>query len=282
MDKRILNIGEVKGKMLFFGGVYSNLQALEKLVAIAGEEQIDPKDCFCTGDLIGYCAQPEETINLFREWGATSIKGNVEEQLSSGAENCGCDFREGGRCDSLSQIWYPYAQSKLSASSLAWLNTLPDHIGFTLGKTRGLIVHGSFNNISEYIFKSTAAEQKKESFESSASDLIIAGHCGLPFHDTLDGKLWLNPGVIGMPPNDGTTKVWYMIMERSTEWVTFSFRNYEYEASRTADLMRKAGLPEAYSETLETGIWDNMEILPEKEKEKQAIPVKTDSLTLTL
>ena len=38
--------------------------------------------------------------------------------LWDGAEDCGCDFREGSRCDNFSQLWYPYAQSKLSKSSL--------------------------------------------------------------------------------------------------------------------------------------------------------------------
>jgi hypothetical protein len=30
--------------------------------------------------------------------------------------------------------------------------------------------------------------------------------------------------------------------------------------------MKKHGLPQEYAKTLETGIWDNMEILPEEEK----------------
>ena len=35
-------------------------------------------------------------------------------------------------------------------------------------------------------------------------DGLVAGHCGLPFTQTIDGRLWHNPGVIGMPANDGT------------------------------------------------------------------------------
>ena len=35
MDKEIKHIGVKEGKLLLFGGVYSNLQALEKLISIA-------------------------------------------------------------------------------------------------------------------------------------------------------------------------------------------------------------------------------------------------------
>ena len=68
MDKEITHIGTKKGKLLLFGGVYSNLQALEKLIAIAEEEGIPAENCICTGDITGYCAQPEETIATFRKW----------------------------------------------------------------------------------------------------------------------------------------------------------------------------------------------------------------------
>jgi hypothetical protein len=40
MNKRIENIGKVSGKVLLFGGIYSNLQALEALIAIAKSQGI--------------------------------------------------------------------------------------------------------------------------------------------------------------------------------------------------------------------------------------------------
>ena len=66
MDKKKENIGELKDKVLLFGGVYSNLQALEAIAGIAKKEGIKSENCICTGDIIGYCAQPEETISFFQ------------------------------------------------------------------------------------------------------------------------------------------------------------------------------------------------------------------------
>ena len=66
MDKKIIDLGRKTGKMLLFGGVYSNLQALQSLMQIAIEHGIDPENCICTGDIIGYCGQPQETLDLLK------------------------------------------------------------------------------------------------------------------------------------------------------------------------------------------------------------------------
>lgn len=273
MDKKITDIGHLTGKVLLFGGVYSNLQALEALIAVAESENIPPENCICTGDIIGYCAQPEETIQTFKNWNAKSIVGNVEIQLRDDEDDCGCDFREGSRCDNFSQQWYPYAKSKLSKDSLNYLETLPDHITFTLGSATISVVHGSYFNVSEFIFKSTDWSIKAKNFESTKSNMIIAGHCGLPFLDQKVGKIWVNPGVIGMPANDGNPNVWYAILDATEQPTTVNFRKLDYDYTRTNQLMLNGLLPESYAKTIVSGIWDNMEILPETEKQLQGKPI---------
>jgi alkylhydroperoxidase/carboxymuconolactone decarboxylase family protein len=277
MDKEIKHIGTKNGKLLLFGGVYSNLQALEKLITIANEEHIAPENCICTGDITGYCAQPEETMQLFRDWGALSIAGNVELQLANDSEDCGCDFKAGSRCDSFSKTWFPFTKGYLSKESLEWISEIPEHISFDYGDKKVTVVHGNYGNTSEFIFKSNANNSKENCFKDTESDVIIAGHCGLPFHQSIKEKLWLNPGVIGMPANDGTTRVWYMIMEIKKGKIYYTHRSFEYNHVTAQQLMFKNHLPEAYADTLSSGIWDNMEILPELEKMGQGIPINLDN-----
>ncbi len=274
MNKNIVDIGKISGKVLLFGGIYSNLQALEALIAVAEHEGIPPENCLCTGDIIGYCAQPEETIQTFKNWNARSIVGNVEIQLRDDEDDCGCDFREGSRCDGFSQQWYPYAKSKLSKDSLDYLNTLPDHIQFTFGNQKVTVVHGSYFNVSEFIFKSTAWATKQSNFEATESDIIIAGHCGLPFEDKNNNKRWINPGVIGMPANDGKPNVWFAILEDSVKPLQVNFRKLDYNHMLTNKLMLNGLLPESYAKTIVSGIWDNMEILPKVEKQQQGKPLE--------
>lgn len=262
MDQKIENLGKLSGKTLLFGGVYSNLQAIEALKQIAEKEGIPPENCICTGDIVGYCAQPEETVQLFKLWGAKSIVGNVEIQLRENAADCGCDFREGSRCDGFSQLWYPYAQSKLSSNSLEFLKTLPSTIQFEYASKKATVVHGSYFNVSEFIFKSTDWSKKAPNFTATNSDVIVAGHCGLPFQDQQNGQLWLNPGVIGMPANDGNPSVWYAILDDAKENFNYTHHTLNYNYKLTSKLMQNGLLPEEYSRTIVTGIWDNTEILP--------------------
>lgn len=274
MGKKIDNLGELKGKVLLFGGVYSNLQALEALKQIAENEEIPSQNCICTGDIIGYCAQPEETLQLFKIWNVKSIAGNVEIQLSDGSKNCGCDFRAGSRCDDFSKLWYPYAQSQLSKNSLKFINTLPDHITFQYANKKVMVVHGSYQNTSEFIFKSTPWRVKAPNFEVNNSDVIVAGHCGLPFNQKNKNKLWLNPGVIGMPANDGTPNVWYAILDDKNSKFEYKHHTLNYNYKLTSKLMIDHFLPQEYARTIKTGIWDNTEILPDIESGLQGFGIQ--------
>lgn len=257
---------EIKGRILVFGGVYSNFQALQCLKAYADHAGIPAQNIFCTGDIAGYCAQPEECVQLVKSWGIHCIAGNVELQLASGEEDCGCDFDEGSQCDVFSRQWYPFAQSKLSTDSIQWMKSLPEHLSFDYSGKKVLMVHGSYTGTSDFIFKSTPWEEKLKHFKATEADVILAGHCGLPFKDEKDGYHWINAGVIGMPANDGETSVWFMELNEDFE---INYHQLQYDYHTANQLMVKNKLPEAYAKTLLTGIWDNCEILPEIETAAQ-------------
>lgn len=269
-EKTMRSLGVVKGNLLFFGGAYSNLQSLEALQSWAEANGYTPKHIFCTGDILGYCAQPVECIQLIKEWGIHAIAGNVELQIRNNEDNCGCDFKNGGRCDVFSRSWYTYIKAHINEEIVAWLNTLPHHIQFAYGDKKLMIVHGSWYHIADYIFKSTPWQQKQFNFDATGADIIIAGHCGLPFEDNMNDKLWLNAGVIGMPANDGTDRAWFLTLEPDKHSnINHRFHYYNYDNDQTTKLMLIHGLPSCYANTLLTGIWDNCEILPEEEAKQQ-------------
>jgi predicted phosphodiesterase len=279
-SKTVKNVGEKKGKLLFFGGVYSNLQALEELKKWAETNGYKPENIFCTGDVLGYCAQPVECIRLLQQWNIHIIAGNVEVQIRNDEDDCGCDFNSGGRCDLFSRNWYAYTKSKIDSTVKSWLFTLPGNIQFSFENKKITLVHGSWFYTSEYIFKSTPWSRKQENFEATQSDIIIGGHSGLPFADTGNNCTWINAGAIGMPANDGTTKVWFVTMQDEEGKPLFQFRELEYDHQTTAKLMRDNNLPEAYAKTLSTGLWDNCEILPAEEITKQGKRIVAETLHL--
>lgn len=268
-SKRILDLGTLKGPLLVFGGVYSNLQALEALLEEAQRQHIPNSNLICTGDVVAYCAQPEECVRLIRQAGVRCISGNVELQLAAGEADCACDFVSGGRCDTFSRQWYPFAQQNLSPAALDWMRDLPEFIRFCYAGKRFFVLHGSYHYTSEFIFKSTDWSTKAENFEAVEAEVILAGHCGLPFSDRQIDRYWLNAGVIGMPANDGTPRVWYLRLEETPAGWTFSHQSLQYDFLQARQLMLENQLPATYAETLQSGIWDNCEILPEAETRLQ-------------
>ena len=272
MEKIIKDLGTLNGKIMVFGGVYSNLQALEAIKELAFADGISSKNIICTGDIVAYCAQPKECITLIKDWGIHCIAGNVELNLVNDIDHCSCNFEDGSRCDTFSRQWYPYLKSQVNQDDIDWLATIPEFLSFAYADKKMAVVHGSYFDTSEFIFKSTEWEKKQANFDALNADIILAGHCGLPFSQTKNDKLWLNAGVIGMPANDGTPKVWYAILDDSNGF-NYEIKALRYDFEKAAELMDDKPLPKTYQQTLRTGIWDNCEILPETETKLQGIPL---------
>jgi predicted phosphodiesterase len=276
MDKKIKKLPDFSGRILVFGGVYSNLQALEELYQYAQKEGIPPDSIICTGDVVAYCAQPQECVDLIKNWGVHTIAGNVEIQLASGADDCGCNFEGDSRCDIFSRQWYPFAKNNCSDETLKWMDELPDFLKFNfIGRKIG-VVHGTFDETAGYIFKSTDWSVKEEQLNKMGVDMILAGHCGIPFSDSKGQKAWLNSGAIGMPANDGTDRVWFMTLEEKGTEIIVQHHSLEYDTHEPSARMREAKLPQEYARTLLTGIWDSNDILPEIETNNQGIPLRLD------
>jgi len=268
---KIKNIEIQDSPLLLFGGAYSNYEAVETLQKIAEKEGIPATQIISTGDIVGYCADPEPTVQFVKNWGIHSIAGNVEIQLRDGEDGCGCDFNTDSRCDFFAKQWYPFAQKNVSEDSINYMHQLPEFLQFDYCGHRCTVVHGSYFHTSEFIFKSTDWKLKERNFAATNSDVIISGHCGLPFSEVKEQKIWLNPGVIGMPANDGTTRVWYMILRPELKDFSYQHHSFEFDYDETFARMLEEELPLAYAKTLSSGLWDNNDILPEEETKAQGM-----------
>lgn len=253
-------------RLLVFGGVYGNLEALLALRARATDLGILPNSIFCTGDTVAYCGNPNECIEVVRDWGIHSISGNVEEQLAVGGDHCGCNFEAGSVCDALSARWYNFIDSTLLDSHREWMAKLPKHIHFSFHNRDFLVVHGTPVETSGYVFKSTPWSVKAKYFESNRVDVILSGHSGLPFVDKKNKLNWVNSGALGMPANDGTRRTWFAIVEKIGAEISFSLQHLDFDSEKTVAAMKENNLPEEYSKTLFNGLWSNEDVLPEAER----------------
>ena len=264
--------------LLIFGGPYSNLPATLAMRRKAEALGIEPYQTICTGDVVAYCAEPEETVTLIRDWGCHVIKGNCEESLSTHAPDCGCGFDEGTACDLLSKGWYSYADSRISEASRAWMAALPSSLTLTLGGRRVRVIHGGVTETSRFIFASTPASEKRVELDDARADIIIAGHCGIPFIQRIGESVWFNPGAISIPANDGTSDGWYGLIEPAEDGLRFSIERLPYDAGAAAAALRSAGSVPAYAEALTSGLWPSLDVLPTAECEATGRPLRIEPL----
>ncbi len=268
------------GPVLIFGGPYSNLAATRAMREQAQILGIPPANCICTGDVVAYCAQPEATIGLLREWGVAVVMGNCEESLGNEAADCGCGFEEGSTCSLLSVGWYTYAARQIGDQQRTWMRDLPRAVTFTLQGRRFRVIHGGVEQINRFVFPSTAAEDKVRQLRAAHADVVVGGHCGIPFGQAVAGGVWLNAGVIGMPANDGTRDGWYLTLTPGDDGITAAWHRLGYAAETEAQAMRRAGLDNGYAEALVSGLWPSMDVLPEVERAQRGVPIDPEPLVI--
>ena len=209
------------------------------------------------------------------------VAGNCEEQLAAGGTDCGCGFEEGSTCDLLAKGWYPYANARLSAESRDWMKQLPAAFAFTFGGLRFQAVHGGISQSNKFVFGSQVDALATE-FETSDADVVIAGHCGLPFIAKSGPRAWFNPGVIGMPANDGTPDVWFGLIAATGTGVQLETRRLSYDYAEAAAALRRSGHANSYARTLLTGVWPSLDILPGAERAATGRRLKSQKLKLTM
>jgi len=276
-----LDLGRLTGPVLLFGGPYSNLAATQAMQERTAELNIPPANVICTGDVIAYCAEPEETLQQIRNWGIAVVQGNCEESLGSDAPDCGCGFGEGTTCSLLSVEWYQYATAKIAAEDRIWMMNLPRQINFELAGRQLSVVHGGVQQINRFIFPSTEEQVKREELDLAGSDILIGGHSGIPWGQKIDNRAWLNTGVIGLPANDGTADGWYLLLAPESDNIRCCWQRLSYSAARSSHNMLEAGLRSGYAETLTSGLWPSMDVLPEAEKEQRGCAIQlVDMLVL--
>lgn len=265
--------------VLVFGGAYSNRQATSAMLDRMRELGIPPERTICTGDMVAYCADPEDSVALIRGANLHVVSGNCEEQLAAGADDCGCGFSEGSTCDLLSVAWYRFSSARIDTATRLWMASLPPRIDLEMhdrsgAVTRLAIVHATLSSSSAFIFASSPERTVAAELEHSGSDGVIAGHCGLPFTRMVDGRLWHNTGAIGMPANDGTPRGWYSLIIPGDQGIEIQHHSLDFDQHQAADRMTEEGLPQGYAEALRTGLWPSLDVLPEPERLATGKPLR--------
>lgn len=274
-----LNLGVIEEPCLVFGGAYSNLQAAQAVFKAAGKKHIPGHRIICTGDIVAYCGNPQATVDLIRKNNIHTIMGNCEQSLAASSQDCGCGYESGSSCDLLSVKWYQFATAQLDQDTKDWMGNLAESISFEMAGRRLSVVHGSVSSINQFIFPSTKNLVKQRELDLSGVDGIICGHSGIPFSQMIDHRLWHNAGVIGMPANDGTRRVWYSVLTPNGNQIEITHHSLEYDFETAFNSMQRNNLPEEYAQTLLTGIWSSDDIMPEEDSQLRGKKLTAQNLS---
>lgn len=269
-DYRIEDHGELHGDVLLFGGVYSNLEAVQALFEVADTRGIPQANRVCTGDVVAYCADPQLSFDRVLFDTGIIVSGNCEKQIGAGASDCGCGFQPGSSCELASQSWFPFATQETED----WHEVMGEMTELAVFKHAGkryAVIHGGMTDVSRYLWPVSPEDHFREEIDAIQVEIgdidgVIAGHCGIAFEKRIDDCHWINPGAIGMPPNDGHSDTRYAILSESGLRIErLPYAHYSASAS-----MEAAGLTQGYEKALGSGYWPSEEILPRQLRKRSA------------
>lgn len=234
------------------GDIHSNYEALMMVLDDCRREGVT--DFLCTGDVVGYNANPKECMKIVRELGCPVVKGNHDHYVSS--EQNLDDFQPHAAAV------VEWTRHQLSDEELLWLKTLP----FTVTVMGMTLVHATNDRPENfgYVFDNLQAEAN---FIRQRTPLCFHGHthCPMIYEKSMQGvfridpqefkiplgrKYFVNVGSVGQP-RDGDPRATYVIYDVASR--TIRFRRLIYDIQAAQERIRLAGLPERLAQRLVLG-----------------------------
>jgi predicted phosphodiesterase len=238
-------------KLAIISDIHANLEALQ--MCLNRIEELKADKIICLGDLVDYCAQPNECIELIRKYADVNIIGNHDEaqfnfELAEG-------FNEYAYISSV------HTRSIIKPEYVEYFKTLP----YTYSYEDILFVHGSPANPAcyDYVLTPQAASVNFKYFKEK---ICFIGHSHKPVifekdsesvniiepkHVTDDKKYIINVGSVGQP-RDGDPRLSFGFFD--TETYNYQNVKVEYQAEIAAHKILNEGLPVFLAERILKGI----------------------------
>lgn len=239
--------------ILLLSDIHGNFPALR------GIEKHFARDTFhhiinC-GDCLVYAPFPNATLSWLQYNRVHSILGNTDKKVLKLLR--GKDFKKPAKPEK--RVMYTWTAQQLSPDNALYLSTLrkkmllslsPDkNDAFTI--TLG-IFHGSPAKNHEFLFSATADSRFNALATMTQADIIVCGHSHDPFHKTIAGKHFINPGSAGrMFDGDPTASCATLHVDKNGIEVCHHRISYNIEA--TIKTIHEASLPAIYGDMYRRG-----------------------------
>jgi predicted phosphodiesterase len=238
-------------RFALFGDIHANLEALEAVLADAAQQ--GATDYVCTGDIVGYNADPSACLEIVREMNCPTVKGNHDEDASG---NHSLDSMNPVAAAALE-----WTRQQLSDEQRQWLTRLRmvrQVADFT-------VVHSTLDQPAHWNYVTNRFDAMAN-FSYQFTQICFHGHTHVPrFYVKSDkvqevasdsvviekgSKYFINIGSVGQP-RDGDWRASYAIFDLEHQMVVI--RRVEYDIAKTQQKIIAADLPMMLAERIQEG-----------------------------
>ena len=238
-------------KYAIFGDIHANLEAFEAVLADA--EQLGCTDYVCTGDIVGYAADPNECLRIVRDMNCPVVKGNHDEEaiLNTSLEGLNPLAKQ-------AMEWTRAQLNEDERDSLNNMKLVRQVADFT-------IVHATLDTPGSWTYVTNKFDAMA-SFSYQFTQLCFYGHTHTPRiyvkGDSVEPleemevklemgrKYFINVGSTGQP-RDGDWRASYAVYDAENQNV--EIRRLDFNIRKAQDKIIDAGLPEMLAHRLSLG-----------------------------
>ena len=238
-------------RIAIFSDLHGNSAATEAVLAAIDAEA--PDAIYNLGDLVGYGAKPNATIELIRERGIPTIMGNYDDGVGFDRDDCGCAYKDKDE-EARGQQSLFWTRDVTTPANKAYLRTLPPEIRFEVEGKHFRLVHGSPRRMNEYLFEDRDPGSLSRIAQGAEADVLVFGHTHKPWVREIEDVLFINDGSVGKPKDGDPRAAWALLTVAAGKPVQAEIRRVPYDIARMAAAIRAAeGLPDHFARDLETG-----------------------------
>lgn len=234
-----------------FGDLHGN--HIATAAVLADIDTYAPDHLICLGDLVGYGAFPNETIDLVRQREIPVIMGNYDDGIGFERDDCGCAYKDAEE-KANGERSIAWTDNAVTADNKAWLRTLLPQYRLAVNGVRVRVVHGSPRRINEYLFEDRDPASLARIATIADCDVLVFGHTHVPWTRMIDDVLFVNAGSAGKPKDGDPRACWAMLHFADTGDVTVVHHRVDFDiATAAAGIRQQPDLPDVYAHALETG-----------------------------
>ncbi len=226
-------------KICVIADIHSNLAAFQAVLKHMPRCDVT----LCAGDLVGYCAEPNEVVDLAKSKNMKVILGNHDYGAITS------DIAGLNPIAARAVLW---TADKLSGENAKYLRNLPEQLKLTCGAKKVVVIHGSPRDpLFEYVFPDISNRELFKLVRDVDADILILGHTHVPMMRVIQNKLVINPGSVGQP-RDRDPRASYVVLTVDDE-VDVKHERVGYDVEKTVEKIRAAGLHEELATRLYFG-----------------------------